>query len=95
MGSVSSRMPSRSATNCASSMLTVPVNGDGSRTPDDPFRPERIDGNGRAQRRVDAARQPEDDSGKSVLRYVIAQSDDERAVGVLQLFSGGSTSRPA
>ena len=26
-------MPSRSATSCASSMLTWPVNGDGSRTP--------------------------------------------------------------
>ena len=45
---------------------------------------ERVDRDGGAQRRVDAAGQAEHDSRETVLRDVVSQADNQRAVGVFE-----------
>ena len=53
------------------------------------IRPERVRGDRRRQRRVDAAGEPDDDTGKAVLSDIVAQAENEGAVDRLQaLFKG-------
>ena len=57
---------------------------------------QRIDGNGRGQRRIDAARHPDDDAGEAVLQHIVAHAQHEGLVDRLMVGGrGGHLARRA
>ena len=96
IGSVNVAMPRFAATCTESSTLPRLENGDGMSTPRTLARPERLGGDRRRERRIDAARQPEHRARESALARVVARAEDERAPDFgFGADVGGRADRPA
>ena len=90
-------MPRFAATRAASAAGLAAVEARGHRDADDPVGAERLDGDRRRERRVDAAGEPDDGLREAVLAHVVAGAEDERLVDLVEPVRGrrGSAAPPA